>query len=61
MQLKLAVTTFYIYKKKIAKKNQQNSSKIILQLLAGLQFDICFVIYVLKTRVGFEIVEITRL
>ena len=31
--------------------------KHILQLLAGLQFDIC---YVIKTRVGFEIAEITR-
>ena len=27
------------------------------QLLTGLQFDIC---YVIKTRVGFEIAEITR-
>ena len=38
-----------------------NFSKIlknILQLLTGLQFDIC---YVIKTRVGFEIAEITRL
>ena len=31
--------------------------KNILQLLTGVQFDIC---YVIKTRVGFEIVEITR-
>ena len=31
--------------------------KNILQLLTGLQFDIC---YVIKTRVGLEIVEITR-
>ena len=29
----------------------------ILQLLTGLQFDIC---YVIKTRVGFEIAETTR-
>ena len=29
----------------------------MLQQLTGLQFDICFVI---KTRVGFEIAEITR-
>ena len=28
-----------------------------MQLLIGLQFDIC---YVIKTRVGFEIAEITR-
>ena len=38
-----------------------NFSKIlknILQLLTGLQFDIC---YVIKTRVGFENAEITRL
>ena len=31
--------------------------KSILQLLAGLQFDIC---YVIKATVGFEIAEITR-
>ena len=31
--------------------------KNILQLLTGLQFDIC---YVIKTRVGFEIKEIAR-
>ena len=31
--------------------------KNILQLLAGLQFYIC---YVIKTRLGFEIAEITR-
>ena len=31
--------------------------KNILQLLTGLQFDI---FYVIKTRVGFEIAEITR-
>ena len=31
--------------------------KNILQLLTGLQFDIC---YVIKTRVGFEIAEMTR-
>ena len=30
---------------------------IILQLLTGLQFDIC---YVMKTRFGFETAEITR-
>ena len=29
----------------------------ILQLLTGLQFDIC---YVIKTRVGFKIVEMAR-
>ena len=32
--------------------------KNILQLLTRLPFDIC---YVIKTRVGFEIAEITRL
>ena len=31
--------------------------KNILQLLTGLQFDIC---YVIKTIVGFKIAEITR-
>ena len=31
--------------------------KNILQLLTGLQFDIC---YVIKTRVGFKIAEVTR-
>ena len=31
--------------------------KNILQLLTGLQFDIC---YVINTRVGFEIAEVTR-
>ena len=31
--------------------------KNILQLLTGVQFDIC---YVIETRVGFEIAEITR-
>ena len=31
--------------------------KNILQLLTGLQFGIC---YVIKTRVGFKIAEITR-
>ena len=28
-----------------------------MQLLAGLQFDVC---YIIKTRVGFEIAEMTR-
>ena len=31
--------------------------KDILQLLTGLQFDVC---YVIKTRLGFETAEITR-
>ena len=53
----LDVTTFYIYKKNwliiLAK-----FLKDILQLLAGLQFDIG---YVIKTRVGFETAEIARI
>ena len=31
--------------------------KNILKLLTGLSFDIC---YIIKTRIGFEIVEFTR-
>ena len=58
------ISCFYIYKKlhfTFIKKNcLTNLAKLlknILQLLTELQFDIC---YVTKTRVGFEIAEITR-
>ena len=57
------ISCFYIYKKlhfTFIKKNcLTNLAKLlknILQLLTELQFDI----YVTKTRVGFEIAEITR-
>ena len=57
------ISCFYIYKKlhfTFIKKNcLTNLAKLlknILQLLTELQFDI----YVTKTRIGFEIAEITR-
>ena len=56
MYLKLGVTTLWIIKRNcliILKK----FLKDILKLLAGLQFDIC---YVIKTRLEFEIAEMTR-
>ena len=55
MYLNLAVNTFYLYKEKLL----NSFSKILkkyLQLLTGLQC-IC---YVIKTRVGSKIAEITR-
>ena len=55
-ELKLAVSTFYIYKEKLL----NNFSKILekyFELVTGRQFDIC---YVIKTGVGFKIAEITR-
>ena len=55
MWLKLAVITFYI-KKKNYLRILAKFFKNILQLLTGLQFDVC---YVIKTRVDFEMVEIT--
>ena len=43
------------------KPNRYNGNVVqtenILQLLTGLQFDIC---YIIKTRVGFKIAEMTR-
>ena len=56
MQLKLVVTTFSIYEQKLL-SNLAKLLKNILQLLTGLQFN---VFYVIKTRVRFEIAEITR-
>ena len=55
MQLKLAVTKFYIYKEKLL-NNLSEILKNILQLLKGRQFGICFII---RTRVGFKIIEIS--
>ena len=55
MQLKLAVTKFYIYKEKLL-NNLSKILKNILQLLKGRQFGICFII---RTRVGFKIIEIS--
>ena len=56
MYLKLAVTTFYIYKEKLL-NNFSKILKNILQLLTGLQFDTFCVI---ETRIELELVEITR-
>ena len=53
MYLKLAVTTFYIYKEKLL-NNFSKILKNILQLLTGLQFDTT------ETGIEFELAEITR-
>ena len=55
MYLKLAVTTFYIYKEKLL-NNFSKILKNILQLLTGLQFDTFCVI---ETRIELELAEIT--
>ena len=54
---KLAITTFYVYQKKDCLIILAKFLTNVLQILTVLQFDIY---YVIKTRVGFEIAEITR-
>ena len=57
MYKKLSDAPFYICKE-ILLNDFSKIRKNILQLLTGIQFDIC---YVAKTRVGFKIAKITRL
>ena len=56
MKLKVAVTTFYIYKEKLL----NNFSKILKKYFAAIDRTAIYICYIVKTGVRFEIAEIKR-